>query len=146
MSKLVLSELLDSVGINKTTLAKLMFVSPKTVQRMGDDVSEEVLQAINDYKDNMSYEQSEAVPVPVSPVTETVETPDINTSGYDVNLLNVVNHKNIALSCVAHGTGGIDKATIARSFNLSVFAYNAEVQNTVNHCTIEGTSFKELRS
>ncbi len=65
---------------------------------------------------------------------------------YDTDTVNEVNHKNIALSCVAHGTGGIDKLTIARSFNLSVFAYNAEIQNTVNHCAIEGTSFKALRS
>ncbi len=65
---------------------------------------------------------------------------------YDTDTVNEVNHRNIALSCVAHGTGGIDKLTIAMSFNLSVFAYNAEIQNTVNHCAIEGTSFKALRS
>ncbi len=90
MSKLVLQELLDSVGINKVTFAKLMDVSPKTVQRMGDNVSAEALTVIDKYKQTMTHEQSEAVPVPCATDNGSKETcpVDVNLGDYDVNSLN----------------------------------------------------------
>ncbi len=65
---------------------------------------------------------------------------------YDTEIVNEVSYRLIALSCVAHGTGNIDKLTIAKSFNMAVHEYNAEIQNTINHCVTEGTSFQALRS
>ncbi len=150
MSKLVLSELLDSVGINKSILAKLMDVSRQTIHRMGDNVSDEALAAIDKYKQTMTHEQSEAVPVPCATDNGSKETcpVDVNLGDYDVNSLNVVNHRNIALSripLVCAGVG-VDKAIIARSFNLSVFEYNREVVQTQHYCVSSGTSFMELRA
>ncbi len=65
---------------------------------------------------------------------------------YDSDLTNEVNHRNVALSRIAYGRGEVPIDIVAASFNLNVSAYNAEVQNTVNHCVETGTSFKELRS
>jgi len=67
-------------------------------------------------------------------------------SEYDTESTNEVNHRMIALSCVAHGTGDIDKLTIARSFNLAVHEYNAEIDKTIKHCQDTGTTFEALRS
>jgi len=142
-----IKELLDSVGINQSMLAKLMDTSRSSITRMKDIASPEVIKAIDEYKRLMTVEQSEAVPVP-DHVDHDDATEDIvvNTGDYDVNSLNMVNHKNIALSRIAYGRGGQPIDVVAESFKLSVFAYNAEVQNTINHCVETGTSFKALRS
>ncbi len=65
-------------------------------------------------------------------------------SEYDSEDVNKVSHRNIALSRIAYGRGEVSIDLIAKSFNLSVFDYNAEVQNTVNHCVETGTSFIKL--
>ena len=44
-----LSEVLKQKGLSKIKLAELLGVSRQTVQRMGEDVSDEVLAAINAY-------------------------------------------------------------------------------------------------
>jgi len=146
MPELSIKELLDSVGINQSMLAKLMNTSRSSITRMKDIASPEVIQAIDEYKRLMTSEQSEAVPVPDYVSHEDAE-PDvtINTGEYDVNSLNMVNHRNIALSRIAYGRGGQTIDMVAGSFKLSVFAYNAEVQNTINHCVETGTSFESLR-
>ncbi len=144
MPELSIRELLDSVGINQSMLAKLMSTSRSSITRMKDIASPEVISAIDEYKRLMTSEQSEAVPVP-----DHVDMPQdiaVNTGDYDVHALNIVNHKNIALSRIAYGRGEQPIDVVADSFKLSVFAYNAEVQNTINHCVETGTSFKELRS
>jgi len=144
MSELSLKELLDSVGINKAFLAKLMEVSTKTVQRMGDNVSAEALVAINKYKADMTPSQSEAVPVADSPAVKTADT-GYQVKEYSTGKINKITHRNIALSRIAYGRGGVSIDDIARSFGLSVFGYMAEAQNTVNHCVESGTTFIELR-
>ena len=87
MSKLSLNELLDSVGINKSILAKLLDVSRSTVMRMKDDVTDEVLAAIDKYKQDMTHDQSESVPVPVA----TSRPPTRDPSG-----VQPISHRNIA--------------------------------------------------
>lgn len=146
-----LSELLDSVGIGVVVFSKLAEVNRKTVTRWLSkdvDADDKMIAVIDKYKADMTPEQSESVPVPVSIKAEQVEpvNNEINQGDYDATKLNKANHRNIALSCKAHGSGGIDKLTIAKSFNLSVFAYNAEVQTTINHSVKTGVSFQELRS
>ena len=42
-----LQELLDSVGLNKSELARLMGCSRSKVMRMGEEVSDEVLEVID---------------------------------------------------------------------------------------------------
>ncbi len=64
---------------------------------------------------------------------------------YDSDIINKVDHRNIALSRIAYGRGEVDIDVIARSFDMDIFAYNAEVQNTINHCVETGTSFINLR-
>lgn len=129
-----LSELLDSVGINKTVLAKLLDVSRQTVHRMGEEVSPEVLAIIDRYKLSMTPEQSEFVPVAQvkaiehEQLTETIP----------------VTHRNIALSRIDYGAG-IPIDVVAHSFGLSVFDYNQAVSDTVAHCTQTATSFIQLR-
>lgn len=137
MSKLSLNELLDSVGISKVILAKLMDVSRSTVTRMGDEVSDDVLAVIDKYKADMTSEQSESVPVAVKPANET--KPD-----KPANVLPVT-HRNIALSRIKYGRGGMPIDQVADTFGLSVFDYNQAVQDTVIYCQDNGTSFKELR-
>ncbi len=137
MTKLVLSELLDSVGINKSILAKLLQVSRSTVMRMQDDVSEEVISVIEKYKSDMTSDQSEYVPVPVAVIKSDKPIPANQWK---------TNHKNIALSRIKYGREDWPIKDVAALFGLSVSAYNAEVQNTINHCVETGTSFKELRS
>ncbi len=147
MPELSIKELLDSVRINQSMLAKLMSTSRSSITRMKDIASPEVISAIDEYKRLMTSEQSESVPVP-DHVDQDDAPKDIavNTGDYDVHALNIVNHKNIALSRIAYGRGEQPIDVVADSFKLSVFAYNAEVQNTINHCVETGTSFKELRS
>lgn len=41
-----LQELLDSVGLNKSELARLMGVSRKTITRLGDEVNDAVIKAV----------------------------------------------------------------------------------------------------
>jgi len=132
MSELSLSELLDSVGINKTILAKLMDVSRQTVARMGDSVSPEVLECIDKYKESMTHAQSEAVPVPVRN-----DQPKNVVHGYLP-----VTHRNIALSVTWHD---LDRLAVARRFDMSRFEYNQAVQDAVSHCNKTNTTFKELR-
>jgi DNA-binding XRE family transcriptional regulator len=137
MNEMSLKELLDSVGINKSVLAKLMSVSRQTIQRMGDDVSDEVLLVIDKYKDDMTHDQSESVPIPTSkPVPS-----DNKITGSDIL---PVTRENIAHSCTWHRT--MDKQQVANRFNLSVFKYNQEVQATIKHCKLKATSFIELRA
>jgi len=139
MDKLSLSELLDSVGINKSILAKLLDVSRQTIHRMGDNVTPEALAAIDEYKQSMTHEQSEAVPVP-----EATETKQVIVEA--ISEVWEVTHKNIALSRIKYGRKDWPIKDVAALFNLSIFAYNAEVQNTINHCVETGTSFEALRS
>jgi len=131
MTKLVLSELLDSVGINKSILAKLMQVSRQTIHRMGDDVSDDVIAVIDKYKSDMTSDESEYVPVPVKSVKSDQPIPANQW---------VINHKNIALSRIKYGREDWPIKDVASLFGLSVFAYNAEVQNTINYCVETGTS------
>ena len=145
-----LGELLDSVGIGVVVFSKLADVNRKTVTRWiakDIDADDKMIAVINKYKADMTPEQSEAVPVPVSVKSKPVEQikSEINQGDYDVTKINKVTHRNIALSCQAHGSGGIDKLVIAKSFALSVFKYNQAVQDTITHCNGNGTSFQELR-
>ncbi len=149
MYELSIKELLDSVGINQSVLAKLMDTSRSSITRMKDIATPEVIAAIDEYKRLMTVEQSESVPVPNMSAEDDSASDDIgvivNTGNYDVHALNMVNHKNIALSRIAYGSGEKPIDMVADSFGLSVFAYNAEVQNTINHCVETGTSFIKLR-
>ena len=135
MSKLSLSELLDSVGINKSILAKLLDVSRSTVTRMDDDVSDEVLAAIDKYKAGMTSDQSESVPIPVSSLV------DSDSNNLDTDILPVT-HRNIALSRTWHH---LDRKQVADRFNLPVFAYNQAVHDTIACCYDKDASFIELR-
>lgn len=132
MSGVSLQELIDSVGINKKELAIILGVTPKTVQRMGDNVSEDVLSAVDEYKNNITQEQSEKVPVPAEKKKAIGEISEILP----------VTHENIALSRTWHD---LDNLQVAQRFGLSRFHYNEEVQKTVIHCLDNNTSFMELR-
>lgn len=135
MDDMSLQELLDSVGINKKQLANLMGCTPKTIQRLGDKVSDEVLACIERYKEEMTHEQSEEVPTPI-PVSEPTRDP--------VGI-QPVSHRNIALSRIKYGREGWPIDDVARLFGLSVAAYNLAVQDTIIYCQDKGTSFMELR-
>ena len=130
-----LKELLDSVGINKSVLAKLLQVSRQTVQRMDDEVTDEVLAVIDQYKADMTQEQSESVPVPVANLV-------VNDSENIAYGILPVTHSNIALSRCWHD---LDNVQVARRFNMCVFDYNQAVTDTVAYCMTKQTSFKELR-
>ena len=137
MSDLSLTELLDSVGINKSILAKLMDVSRSTVMRMGEAVSDDVLSTIDKYKADMTSDQSEHVPVATKPARQVMQdkTADVLP----------VTHENIARSRVWQGREYMVIDKVADKFGLSVFDYNQAVQDTINHCVETGTSFKALR-
>lgn len=141
MSKLSLNELLDSVGISKVILAKLMDVSRSTVTRMGDDVSDDVLAVINKYKADMTSEQSESVPVAVKP-----SKPIDNTETHVKPESLPITHENIAKSRIWYGRDEMPIDQVAGKFGLSVFDYNQAVQDTVIYCQDNGTSFMELRA
>ena len=135
MQELSLNELLDSVGINQTILAKLLNVSRSTITRMNDEVTPEVLAVIDKYKSSMTHEQSEDVPVPaIRPARSVV-------NGEHEYL--PVTHRNIALSRTWHH---LDNKQVASRFNLSVFGYNKAVRDTMHHCQVNQTSFIELRA
>lgn len=133
MSELSLKELLDSVGLTKGELATLMSVNRKTVSRMGDEVSDEVLLAVDEYKNNITSEQSEKVPVPIEAKAVDGELSEILP----------ITHENIALSRTWHD---LDNLQIAQRFGLSILHYNEEVQKTVIYCQDNNTSFAELRN
>ncbi len=59
---MVLQELLDSVGLSKSELAKLLGVSRQTVHRMGDTVSDDVLAVVDRYRN--SDKASVTIPSP----------------------------------------------------------------------------------
>ena len=130
-----LQELLDSVGLNKSQLAVLLGVSRSTVMRMKDYVSPEVLVCIDKYKDEMTHEQSEEVPVPAHKIESTISHVGIQP----------VSHRNIAFSRIKYGREGMAIDDVARMFGLSVVAYNLAVQDTIIYCQDKGTSFQELR-
>ena len=111
-----------------------MDVSRSTVMRLGDTVTDDVLAAIDQYKLDMTPEQSEAVPIP-----QAGPQPELPPAE-----LIPVTHRSIALSRIAYGAGTpID--TIAQTFGLSVFAYNQAVNDTALHCNQADTSFIQLR-
>ena len=66
-------------------------------------------------------------------------------SEYDSEVINKVNHRNIALSRVAYGRGQVPIDLIARSFDLSVSDYNQAVHDTISYCYDKDTNFIELR-
>ena len=130
-----LQELLDSVGINKGDLAKLMSVNRKTVSRLGDNVTDSVMVAIDKYKADMTHGQSEQVPVPKNAVVVS------DSDNHDNNVL-PINHRNIALSRTWHH---LDRKQVADRFDMSVFNYNQAVHDTISYCYDKDTNFIELR-
>ena len=102
---------------------------------MGDSVSDEVLNAIDEYKNNITHEQSEKIPTPI----EKIEPEDIPSK------ILPVTHENIALSRLWYGREGVPIDQVANKFGMTVFAYNQAVQNTIIYCQDNNTSFMELR-
>ncbi len=139
---MLLSELLDSVGLNQGEFAKLMEVNRKTVSRWvskEQEADEDMIAVIDEYKASMTHEQSESVPIPAASDNQVIE------SSNDQSEVWAITHENIALSRIKYGREDWPIKDVAALFGLSIFAYNAEVQNTINHCVETGTSFAELR-
>ena len=102
---------------------------------MGDSVSDEVLIAIDEYKNNITPEQSEKVPTPVEKIYPVSKSSKILP----------VTHENIALSRLWYGREGVPIDQVVDKFGMTVFAYNQAVQNTIIYCQDNNTSFMELR-
>ena len=135
---MLLKELLDSVGLGNGEFAKLANVNRKTVGRwLASDMEadDEMLSIITKYKDDMTNEQSEEVPIPSQKIESMISHVGIQP----------VSHRNIAFSRIKYGREGMAIDDVARMFGLSVVAYNLAVQDTIIYCQDKGTSFQELR-
>lgn len=121
-----LQELLDSVGLNKSQLAKLMEVSRSTVMRMGDEVSDEVLTIIDRYR--LTDEASHSIPTP----TKTESNP---IQGRRIKEPTHYTPKEIKLLCLRRGTGGESDYDIAHSIGVSNFEFRGMIDVLVKYCT-----------
>ncbi len=97
---MLLSELLDSVGLNQGEFAKLMEVNRKTVSRWvskEQEADEDMIAVIDEYKASMTHEQSESVPIPAASDNQVIE------SSNDQSEVWAITHENIALSRIKYG-------------------------------------------
>lgn len=120
-----LQELLDSVGLNKVQLAKLMGVSRSTVMRMGDRVSDEVLIIIDQYR--LTDIASETIPLPNK------AEPKV-TTGQRVKEPQDYTPKEIKLLCLRRGTGQEPDHVIAASIGVKLYEFKAMIVSLVKHC------------
>ena len=110
MTELSLTELLDSVGLSKKQLADLLDVSISTINRMGDQVEDYVLEAVELYQLNNKPIKADEVPVARTrhkPMTECTED-------------------EIRAIWRRRGTGGESDYEIAHSMGMRVFQFRHE--------------------
>ena len=120
-----LQELLDSVGLTKTQLAKLMGLSRSSITRMPAEASQEVIDVIDEYK--LTDEASHSIPTPnkieSNPVIgKRVKEPEDYTP------------KEIKLLCVRTGSGQEPRSDVAASIGITVFEFKGMVDRLVDHC------------
>lgn len=110
MAELSLTELLDSVGLSKKQLAKLIDVNISTVNRMGDKVEPYVLEAIDLY--NMGRAES----VDDVPVARTRHKPMADCS-------------EVEIRAIWARRGSETDYVIAHSMGMRVFQFRREFIN-----------------
>ena len=129
-----LNELIDSVGITRIQLAKLMNVSRKTVTRLGDEVTPDVLKAVEAYK--CTDMASETIPVPVVKL-ETIQPGTRHKEPEDYTM------PEMAHLCSERK--GTPDWMVAAAHGLKTYEFKAMIANLVAYCAKAGTTAHSLR-